>query len=224
VGGLLLTLTVLLALAGCASAGLGSGAPSGTPGQGTPGAPSPGASGTSGASADEAYCTAKGGTLVPRVATWNTNADPPAWLTLAGRQTFCEFETGSGDDTTRISVDLTTLSSTEPTLASVAYLSKVKTTSPPVVGQNPAQWSCAEDFLGSSAFGNTDAGGGWVDSSQPVFSVMDQCVFPDGSAIDAFGLWYHANGVIRGADLAPLFAYQPGDRLPALYEPAGRRP
>jgi hypothetical protein len=53
---------------------------------------------------------------------------------------------------------------------------------------------------------------------------MDQCVFPDGSAIDAFGLWYHANGVIRGADHAPLLADQPGDRLPALYEPAGRRP
>jgi hypothetical protein len=47
---------------------------------------------------------------------------------------------------------------------------------------------------------------------------MDECVFPDGSAIDAFGLWYHANGTIRGTDLAPLFAYQPGDRLPAIYQ------
>ena len=43
-------------------------------------------------------------------------------------------------------------------------------------------------------------------------------VIADGSSIDAFGLWYHANGIIRGADLAPLFAYQPGDSLPALYE------
>ena len=143
-------------------------------------------------------------------------------MQAAGRQTFCEFETGEGDDATRISVDLTTLSSTEPTLASIAYLSTVRTTSPPVVGQNPAQWSCANDFLGSAAFGNTAAGGGWVDATQPVFAIMDHCVFADGSSIDAFGLWYHANGTIRGADLAPLFAYQPGDRLPALYE--GTRP
>ena len=125
------------------------------------------------------------------------------------------------DGTTRISVDLTTLSSAEPTLAAIAYLSKIRTTSPPQVGQNPAQWSCANDFDGTAAFGNTAAGGGWVDESQPVFVVMNQCVFADGSAIDEFGLWYHANGTIRGADLAPLFAYQPGDELPAVYERAG---
>ena len=57
-----------------------------------------------------------------------------------------------------------------------------------------------------------------MDASQPVFVVMNQCVFADGSSIDEFGLWYHANDVIRGADLAPRFAYQPGDKLPAVYE------
>jgi hypothetical protein len=47
---------------------------------------------------------------------------------------------------------------------------------------------------------------------------MDMCVFADGSAIDAFGIFYYANDTVRGADLAPLFRYQPGTRLPAVFE------
>jgi hypothetical protein len=35
------------------------------------------------------------------------------------------------------------------------------------------------------------------------------CVFPDLSSIDSWGLTYHAGGVVRGADLGPLFRYQP---------------
>lgn len=42
----------------------------------------------------------------------------------------------------------------------------------------------------------------------------------DGSAIDEFGIWYYANDTVRGADLAPLFRYQPGpEGLPALFGP-----
>ena len=37
-------------------------------------------------------------------------------------------------------------------------------------------------------------------------------------AIDEFGLFYYSDGTVRGADLAPLFRYQPGNRLPAVYE------
>ena len=58
---------------------------------------------------------------------------------------------------------------------------------------------------------------GWVNTDEPVFKVMVLCVFADDSAIDAFGLWYHANGAIRGADLATKFRYQPGDELPAMF-------
>jgi hypothetical protein len=171
--------------------------------------------------AGEQYCLDAGGMLVERVATWNTNADPPAWLQLAGRTTFCEFERGDGDQTTRISVDLVTLSSQQPTLAAIAYLSDVHTTQPARPSANPAQFSCREDFGGASAFGSSAAGGGWVDTSQPTFVVMDMCVFPDLSAIDAFGLWYHANGVVRGADLAAELRYQPGDELPAIFPASG---
>jgi hypothetical protein len=173
-------------------------------------------------SSPETYCTDKGGMLVPRVATWNTNADPSQWLELAGRWTLCEFESGEGDSATRISVDLTTLSSTEPTLASVAYLAAVPASPTDPPGSNPGTSYCVNDLDGSSSFGNTAAGGGWVDQSQPVFVVMDLCVFADGSAIDEFGLFYHSDGTIRGADLAPLFAYQPGEQLPAIYDAARR--
>ena len=44
------------------------------------------------------------------------------------------------------------------------------------------------------------------------------CFFADGSAIDEFGIFYYANDAVRGADLAPLLAYQPGDKLPAVFE------
>ena len=172
--------------------------------------------------AAEAYCTSKDGQLVDRVATWNTNADPTAWLTLAGRVTLCEFETGSGDTATRISVDLTTLYSEQPTLAALAYLSKVPPQQPPQVGQNPAGYQCSTGLGGAAAFGDTAAGGGWVDSSQPVFKVMTLCVFADMSAIDAFGIWYYANGTVRGVDLAPILRYQPKGPLPAVFERPSR--
>ena len=105
---------------------------------------------------------------------------------------------------------------------SIAYLSRIRTTSPPQASANPAEYSCQNDFDGATYFGNSAAGGGWTDPSQPVFVVMIPCTFADGSSIDAFGLWYHANGVIRGADLAPLMAYQPGNDLPAVYASEGR--
>lgn len=168
------------------------------------------------------YCTEKGGMLVDRVATWNTNADPSAWLQLAGRMTLCEFESGEGDQTTRIAVDLVTLYSEQPTMAAIAYLSKVPPTLPADPGQNPGAYNCDAGLGGAEAFGNTATAGGWVDSSQPIFVVMDLCVFADGSTIDEFGIYYYATGAVRGADLAPILRYQPGDRLPAMFEATPR--
>jgi hypothetical protein len=164
------------------------------------------------------YCTAKGGMLVDRVATWNTNADPSQWVPFGGRMTLCEFESGEGDQATRISVDLLTLFSEQPTLAAVAYLSKVPPTMPETPSANPAAYNCQYGLGGSGTFGNGAAGGGWVDQSQPVFVVMDLCMFEDGSAIDEWGITYYAEGTVRGADLAPIFRYQPKPgELPAVY-------
>jgi hypothetical protein len=161
--------------------------------------------------------------LVDRVATWNTNADPPAWLQLAGRMTFCEFESGEGDQTTRISVDLVTLYSEQPTLAAIAYLSKVPPAVPETPGENPGAYNCNTGLGGAGTFGNTATAGGWVDTAQPVFAVMNMCFFADGSAIDEFGIFYYATGAVRGADLAPILRYQPGDELPAMYEEQRQR-
>jgi putative hemolysin len=167
--------------------------------------------------AAEAYCTDNGGMLVRRVATWNVNADPEARLELAGRATFCEFESDE-EVSSRISVDLVTLYSEQPTIAAVAYLSPLTVTLPETPSANPAEYSCRLDLFASAAFGNTATVGGWVNADEPTFSVMNMCVFPDMSAIDEFGLWYHANDEIRGIDLEPILRYQPGRRLPAMFE------
>jgi hypothetical protein len=173
--------------------------------------------------AARAYCTEKGGMLVDRVATWNTNADPQAWLQLAGRMTFCEFESGEADSTTRIAVDLVTLYSEQPTLAAIAYLSKIPPAVPEIPSENPGAYNCNTGLGGAGTFGNTATAGGWVDTSQPVFEVMNMCFFADGSAIDEFGIFYYATGAVRGADLAPILRYQPGDKLPAMDEEQRRR-
>ena len=171
--------------------------------------------------AAEKYCTDQGGMLVDRVATWNANADQSQWLELAGRMRLCEFETAAGDSPTRISVDLVTLYSEEPTLAGLAYLSRIPPTLPTGSSANPAAYNCMQGLAGTSQFGNTPAsGGGWTDTTQPVFVVMSMCMFADGSAIDEWGITYYADGTVRGADLATKMRYQPSGPLPAVFAPA----
>jgi putative hemolysin len=187
-----------------------------------PSAGSPGGSTGSTFDAAEArsYCTTTGGALVTRIATWNTNAGQQAQLRLAGEQQFCEFESSiGGQASTRISVDLVTLASSEPTMAGVAYLSKVPPLLPPQPSANPAEYNCTKQLGGAASFGNTNVAGGWMDASQPVFVLMNYCVFADGSAIDEFGIFYYATGVVRGADLAKLMRYQPNGKLPAMFQP-----
>jgi hypothetical protein len=41
-------------------------------------------------------------------------------------------------------------------------------------------------------------------------------VFPDGSIIDSFGILYHSQGIVRGADLTTRFRYRPS-RLPDVF-------
>jgi hypothetical protein len=199
----------------------GASAPASTPSA----AASPGISGGGfDTAAAEKYCTDQGGMLVDRVATWNTNADPSAWLELAGRMGLCEFEMGQGDSTTRISVDLVTLYSEEPTLAGLAYLSKIPPTLPKESSANPAAYNCTQGLAGTSQFGNTPgSGGGWTDKAQPVFVVMNLCMFADGSAIDEWGITYYADGTVRGADLATKMRYQPTGPLPAVFVPTEGR-
>jgi putative hemolysin len=113
-------------------------------------------------------------------------------------------------------VDTLTLASAGPTLASVAYLSKVKMPNYDPNKGNPATAYCRH-LDGSSAYGPGAGGGGWVDMSDHVDPVAAMCVFPDGSMIDEWGLAYHSDGTIRGIDLAHEFVYQPTGGLPPIF-------
>ena len=52
----------------------------------------------------------------------------------------------------------------------------------------------------------------------PDFTVVNLCVFADGSGIDEWGIAYYSDGAIRGADLAPLFRFDTAD-VAALFPP-----
>jgi putative hemolysin len=143
---------------------------------------------------------------------YGTNGDRSQWLQLGTPAHFCEFEAQPGttaDADSRIAVGLGTLYSEAPTLAALAYLK------PPPIGEisagvNPAPVYCSQLGGSSSPTGpDNAAGGGWVNEAEQVFVVMAVCVFPDGSMSDEWGLTYHANGDIRGADLSSILRYQP---------------
>jgi hypothetical protein len=158
------------------------------------------------------HCAESGGEALIARPEYGTNSDPEAWLELAGEAELCRFE--NVDDDTRIYVDLVTLYSEEPTLAGVAYLSRVGPMLPDQPSANPATFNC--DALGGSAqWGTGVAGGGWVTSDRPT-EVVDLCVFPDRSFIDEFGIFYYAGDVVRGTDLATVMRYA-ADPLPAIF-------
>jgi putative hemolysin len=149
------------------------------------------------------YCTDNGGTVETRHPYWGTNLDQSEWVQLAGWIELCMFADAHN---ARIYVDTTTLAANRPTLAAAAYLAKVPLTDVPP-GVNPAAVDCNAIVHGTSNFGTSLSGGGWVNLDDPVFTVVNLCVFPDGSAIDEWGITYYADDVVRGADLAPLFRF-----------------
>lgn len=165
-----------------------------------------------------AYCTDHGGTVQVREAYWNTNADEAQWLDLGRSVELCRFQTLGPDDPSRIYIDLQTLVMPGPTLASLAYLSKVPM-GPTIGGANPATLHCA-DLGGSAQFGDGAAGGGWVARDDPDDVVVGMCVFPDGSMIDEWGIAYYSGDAVRGADLARILVDRP-EQLPPIFGSAG---
>lgn len=159
------------------------------------------------------YCTDNHGTVVQRYPTYNTNAPQNLWLRLAGEREFCTFyaDADSTGFQSQISIALDTLYVDQPTLAVLAYLEPLSL--PPFTGANPSTLYCSK-LGGTDIWGgvNNAAGGGWVTDapdSKTNFQIVGMCVFPDGSAIDSWGLTYKANGVVRGQDLTKLVRYQP---------------
>ena len=123
---------------------------------------------------------------------------------LAGDRQFCKFT--SKKDGSRIHVLLSTLYTDKPTLAALAYYAKV-----PYSGScngNPASCYCSQ-LGGTDLFGGINLnGGGWVQKSDPVDTVLEACIFPDMSSIDSWGLTYHQAGIIRGKNLDKILRYK----------------
>lgn len=160
------------------------------------------------------YCTEKGGTVVTREPILGANLDPADRIVLGGATQFCDFRGMAGDDSA-ISLSLETLYSEQPTLAALAYLTKPPTLKD-ATGGNPSTLYCIH-LGGAYNFGGNMAGGGWVATDAVADqNVANYCVFADGSMIDAWGLTYHAGGVIRGADLTPILRYQ-ATEYPAVF-------
>lgn len=159
-----------------------------------------------------AWCVEKGGTVVHRTPALGTN-NPDQMLVLGDGVDFCEFTLGEGADppTSRISIDINSLATSEPTLAALAYLTKPAVPDGPNDGSNPATAYCLH--LGGQELGSaTISGGGWItDARGNDLDVLEACTFADGSIIDSWGITYHSDGTIRGADLTPLFGYQATD-------------
>jgi putative hemolysin len=149
----------------------------------------------------KAYCTSTGGVLEQRTAVYGTNDDQADWLWLTGSELFCQYTLAA--DGSRIHLNLTTLWSTKPSLAALAYYAQV-----PWNGQgngNPASYYCTQ--LGGAEIGATDfAGGGWVLLGS-IDESLEACVFPDNSTIDSWGLFYHSDNIVRGIDLTTVMKY-----------------
>jgi ELWxxDGT repeat protein len=167
-------------------------------------------------------CTDGGGTVQVRRATWNTDSDTSEWVDLGRSVELCRLQTLGDEARSRVYVDLVTLASEGPTLASLAYLSRAAAAgagAAATVEADPAAQACA-DLGGTASFGDTAAGGGWVAMDDPEDTVIATCVFADGSMIDVAGLADASMGTIRGADLSALFAYQP-QSLPPVFRSDG---
>jgi putative hemolysin len=147
------------------------------------------------------YCQKTGGTVQTRTPEYGTNGGTP--LVLAGEHDFCEYT--SPDGSTQISVLLSTLVASKPSLAALVYYAKQKEHLKKCEG-SPGSCYCS-DVGGTDLFGGVNgAGGGWVLTSN-VNDVLDLCVFPDLSAIDTYGIFYHSHGIIRGQNLDHKFRF-----------------
>lgn len=146
------------------------------------------------------YCVSKGGELELRTPFYGTNDPNP--LRLDGSRYFCQF---TAKDGSRIHLLLTTLYSTEPTLAALAYYGKVPIASG--CNGNPASCYCSQ-LGGTDLFGGINAAGGsWVLKGS-IDEDLEACIFPDLSSIDSWGLTYHSGGIIRGRDLSKVLRYK----------------
>jgi len=146
------------------------------------------------------YCTDTTGVATEMHPYSNTNSEPKLWMAYGGKAQACTY---TNADTSRITIWLTTLTSSKPTMAALAYYAKVK---PGKSQGNPSDAYCNK-LGGSWQIGNGADGGGWAAQRSADVWIYDMCVFADGSAIDAWGLFYHSADIIRGIDLATVLKF-----------------
>jgi putative hemolysin len=171
----------------------------------------------------EAYCGEQGGNVVALTPYLFPGSDQQ--VELGSIFHVCQFIGEDDGNPTQIAVDLLTLYSEQPTLAGIAYLSKVPSSDSGTAGANPAPTYCEEDLGGTEAFGSS-AAGAWTGSldpgmeagaTEPLGDTISMCVFADRSAIDEFGLFYASQGIVRGKDLSTVMRYQPDGDLTAIF-------
>ena len=163
------------------------------------------------------YCEKNGGEVEVRIPYYNTNlGDPRDWLRLTGARSFCRFTSEADGTTTSVWVQLANLYSEQPSLATLAYYSKLpydeKNQGVPQVCRLNAvaveEFSCyCSQLGGSDQFGGLGESGGWVHWGDSTHRVVQMCTFPDMSAIDSLALYAHSLGVIFGRDLAEVLRY-----------------
>ncbi len=149
--------------------------------------------------ADNGYCASSGGTLTKVHPFGNTNSDAANWVQYGGSTQACTFTDENGAS---ITAWATTLTSKKPTMAALAYYAKV-----PWNGQghgNPAALYCIQ-IGGTQVIGVLGSGSGWA--TEAGAAIRSMCMFADMSAIDDWGLLYHANDIIRGKDLAGVLKF-----------------
>ena len=197
-----ISVAAVIAAAGCGSAATGVSAPAYSGAQSSAGGAVALFDDVAGPDAGAAaYCRQTHGEVEVRHAVYGSNGSQ--LLFLAGVKSFCQYT--SKKDGSRIHILLSTLYTTKPTLAALAYILKPPPSS--ACQGNPA--SCYCSLLGASDQfgGTTGAGGGWYKKNS-IDQTLEACVFPDMSSIDSWGLAYHANGIVRGIDLEKVLRYK----------------
>ncbi|MRX43814.1 DUF333 domain-containing protein [Agromyces kandeliae] len=165
-----------------------------------------------------AYCEQEGGEVQQRQPAWRTNLDEDDWVPLGDPIAVCRFQTLEDEADSRIYVDLVTISSDEPTLAALAYLSRTGIPDDPP--GNPASALCSS-LGGTTSFGPSAGGGGLTAADDPDDPVVAPCTFADGSFIDEWGIAYYAEGTVRGIDLSSVFRFD-GSTLPEVFRTPSR--
>ena len=146
-----------------------------------------------------AYCSSTGGVPSKMFPFSGMNNDPKLWMRYGGEVAACTY---TNADTSSITLWQSTLASPAPTMAALAYYAQV-----PQTGGgpgNPAPAYCNQ-LGGAWMVGNGLDGGGW--STKRGGTAISMCVFADGSAIDDWGLLYHAYSITRGIDLATVLKF-----------------